>query len=213
MADEEIWKVLTELDTINRFLGGYQVTLKALSELLTPTRSWHILDVGCGGGDNLRVISQWAEKKGLNLKLTGLDINPACLEYAQKMSKRSSLSKDIEWIACDYRDWNQPVDLIVSSLFCHHLDALQFQEFLQWTKNTAGYAFLINDLHRHPLAWSAISILTRILSRSRLVQYDAPLSVARSFTRSELQTAFSEAGLQPQIHWRWAFRYLVMGYV
>ena len=79
ISAEEIWAVLAELDTINRLLGGYQITIDALSQFLAPGRQWHILDVGCGGGDNLRMIAQWAQKKGLDLKLTGLDLNPDCL--------------------------------------------------------------------------------------------------------------------------------------
>lgn len=213
MAASEIWKVLSELDVINLWLGGHQITLQALTELLSPGRHWHLLDVGCGGGDHLRRIAAWGQKQGLNLSLTGLDLNQACLDYARQHTPPSGVGAEIHWVQGDYRDWTQPVDLVISTLFCHHLDPEQFRDFLLWTKATSRYAFVINDLHRHPLAWHSIRLLTRLLSRSKLVRYDAPLSVARAFTRQELQAALSQAGLHPQIHWRWAFRYLVVGYV
>ena len=71
--------------------------------------------------------------------------------------------------------------------------------------------FVINDLHRHPLAYHAIRLLTAAFSNSYLVKHDAPLSVARGFTRTEWQTIFQMAGLADYtIQWQWAFRHLII---
>ena len=82
---------------------------------------------------------------------------------------------------------------------------------LQWMKLHAATGFFINDLQRHPLAYYSIKLLTRLFSRSYLVKHDAPLSVARGFSRAEWEQLFSTAGLQSFIiQWRWAFRYLII---
>ncbi len=213
---EALWQNLRELELINHRLGGYAPTLKGLSALMAGaerSRCWHILDVGCGGGDTLAVIADWAKAKQIRVKLSGVDLLPDCIAYA----KAHQAHHDIAWHACAYEEYGlddtDTPDIIISSLFCHHLDTAQFQHFLRWTKTSARLGFVINDLHRHPLAYYGIGVLTHLLSRSELVKNDAALSVWRGFSRQELRTALAQAGLRAQIHWDWAFRWRVMGLI
>ena len=70
--------------------------------------------------------------------------------------------------------------------------------------------FFINDLHRHPLAYYLIKWLTKLFSKSYLVKYDAPLSVARAFKKKEWEILLKDAGITNYtIQWQWAFRYLI----
>jgi hypothetical protein len=81
---------------------------------------------------------------------------------------------------------------------------------MKWMKETCRIGFLINDLHRHPLAFYSIKLLTQVFSKSYLVKNDAPLSVQRGFTRSEWESIFLAAGINNySIEWRWAFRWLI----
>ncbi len=78
-------------------------------------------------------------------------------------------------------------------------------------RSKARTGFFINDLHRHPLAYYSIRWLTGLFSRSYLVKNDAPLSVRRGFSRSELKSLLEAAGITNySIRWRWAFRWLVI---
>ncbi len=74
----------------------------------------------------------------------------------------------------------------------------------------SALGFFINDLHRNPIAFYAIKILTGIFSSSYLVKNDAPLSVQRGFSKQDWLNIFERAGLSPQISWEWAFRWLVI---
>jgi hypothetical protein len=70
---------------------------------------------------------------------------------------------------------------------------------------------VVNDLHRHWLAYHAIKILTRLFSKSAMVKYDAPLSVLRGFTRGELADILKKAGIvQYTLKWKWAFRWQII---
>ena len=64
-----IEQTLKELEVINRLLGGNQVTTNGL-ELLTKERNDTIViaDLGCGGGDILKLVAKWATKKVRTLK-------------------------------------------------------------------------------------------------------------------------------------------------
>lgn len=206
----DLWRNLEELETINRLLGGHAVTLSGIKELLKQKHpTLRIVDIGCGGGDTLKAIAHWAEKAQKPLQLTGVDLKPDCLSFAQK----SCEGLEIDWICADYRELKGEYDIVLTSLFCHHLDEIQLLEFLTWARQIAQKGILINDLHRHSLAWWGIRLLTQFFSRSYLVKHDAPLSVWRGFARNELEEALAKTGWAAEVKWCWAFRYRVLGYV
>jgi hypothetical protein len=77
--------------------------------------------------------------------------------------------------------------------------------------DNSSLGFFINDLHRHPMAFYSIRILTKLFSNSYLVKNDAPLSVRRGFRKEELEGLLEQAGLRSyEVSWQWAFRFLVV---
>jgi len=75
-------------------------------------------------------------------------------------------------------------------------------------KNQVKTAIIVNDIHRHPLAYYSIKWLTSLFSKSSMVKFDAPLSVLRAFKRNELKSILKKAGVENyQLRWRWAFRW------
>ncbi len=203
---------LKELDRINTLLGGHRATLAGLQAFLTAAngRPLHIAEIGCGGGDNLRVVHRFLKARGIPHTLTGVDLKPECIRYAREAQDPDAV---IDWQCCDYRDtaWTTPPDVIFSSLFCHHFSDAALVEQLQWLQKQARVGFFINDLHRHPVAYHSIRFLTRLFSRSYLVRNDAPVSVQRGFQRAEWLELARRADLRlPVLRWCWAFRYLLI---
>src|SRR5690242_11380897 len=81
---------LRELAFINTYLGGHAVTLNALDQVILKDPStrnaakiWRIADLGSGGGDNLKAIRKWAQHRKIQVELTGIDLNPVMIRYAQ----------------------------------------------------------------------------------------------------------------------------------
>jgi 2-polyprenyl-3-methyl-5-hydroxy-6-metoxy-1,4-benzoquinol methylase len=209
---EDIKRNMQELDFINTKLGGHDITLDGIVELIKNQMMFNsrltVVEIGCGGGDNLRAIRNWAEKIHLPVHLEGIDTNPDCIAYA-KQQKRN---KGIEFITSDYKDvsFEQKPDIIFSSLFCHHFSEEELIYMLRWMRQNSQLGFFINDLHRHWLAYYSIKFLTKLFSRSYLVKNDAPLSVQRGFKRREWDTIFEQAGIHNfNCKWRWAFRWLI----
>lgn len=206
---------LDELAFINRWLGGNEVVTQALTRLWRKgwlnsagQRRLQIADLGCGGGDILREVADWALDKNLNVSLTGVDANPVMIRYAQAKcvlySNIHFLQTDI--FAADFK--RNQYDIIICSLFCHHFTDTQLQVLFTQLKQQARLAIIINDIHRHPVAYYSIKWLTQLFSRSYLVKNDAPLSVLRAFRRSELAALFKWAGIERYyLHWQWAFRW------
>lgn len=205
----DIRRNMQELDFINTWLGGHAITLKGLKKLLpAKNRELYVVEIGCGGGDNLRVIRDWLRTKDVNYRLAGIDINPDCIAFA----KSELRNEGIEFICSDYRlaSFDHTPDIIFSSLFCHHFINDELVNMLQWMKANSRIGFFINDLHRHPLAYYSIKTLTSAFSKSYLVKNDAPLSVRRGFVRKEWKQIFREAGITKfDCRWEWAFRWLI----
>ena len=127
----DIQKNMEELNRINQHLGGHAITLRGVKKLLqhklfqTPIS---ILEIGCGGGDNMRVIKEWAARKHIAVQLTGVDINEACIRFANAQKNNAG----IQFICADYKTVSLQQDVIFSSLFCHHFSDDELVEMLQW---------------------------------------------------------------------------------
>jgi SAM-dependent methyltransferase len=232
---EDIRLNMSELDTINTWLGGHAISIKGIRELILAMdfrsagesgrqhqlshrkgtirgepRRISICEIGCGGGDNLRVLSRRCRRWGISVDAIGIDSNAHCISVAQQKWKEG----EARWIHSDYRDvefGDKKPDIVFSSLFCHHFSDEQLVGMLRWMDKNAGTGWFINDLHRHPLAWNSIRLLTRLFSRSYLVKNDAPLSVLRGFSRREWESILQTADIGAYtLQWKWAFRWLVV---
>jgi SAM-dependent methyltransferase len=212
LASDALRQNLDELEVINTRLGGYSVVTDALARLwprpAAGTAPVRIVDVGSGGGDTLRYVARWARRRGLPVELLGVDANAFMVQYA---AERSQDLPEIRFVQEDIfaaEFTARRPDVIMCSLFCHHFTDAQLIRMLRQWPQQARRAVIVNDLHRHPLAYHSIRWLTRLLGGSYLVQHDAPLSVARAFTRSDWQRLLTAAGISRyELRWRWAFRW------
>jgi 2-polyprenyl-3-methyl-5-hydroxy-6-metoxy-1,4-benzoquinol methylase len=207
----DIKKNMQELDSINRLLGGHAITIRGMDNFLSPRKAEiSICEIGCGGGDNLRAIYTSCVKKNIRIKLTGIDIKQECISFAKEKNKELPAT----WICSDYKlatFSNGIPDVIFTSLFCHHFSREELVIMMRWMKENSRLGFFINDLHRHPLAYYSIKMLTGLFSSSYLVKNDAPLSVARGFKKADWINILQEAGFSDySIEWKWAFRHLIV---
>lgn len=212
---EDLMQTLRELKTINRLLGGNHVTTDGIRTLLKDSRlkEFTIVDVGCGRGDMIRVMYRWTQRRGIHAKFIGLDANPNTVRIAA--SNLKDLPR-IDFEATDVFDVDfqtKKVDIITCTLFTHHFTDEELVMMFRSFKQRAKIGMVINDLHRHPLAYHSIKILTKLFSKSSLVINDAPISVQRGFRKRELDTILQKAGWKNyRISWHWAFRWQVVGF-
>ncbi len=206
----DIRQNMQELNTVNTLLGGHAISIRGLKKLIGNAKTVTICEIGCGGADNMIALERWCSKKKISAAFIGIDIKPECIEFA-----KSQMPGDVTWITSDYRmvSFQEQPDIIFSSLFCHHFSDSELVEQLSWMNRNSRKGFFINDLHRHPLAYWSIKLLTKLFSSSYLVRNDAPLSVARGFRRAEWQSILRQAAIKKySLTWQWAFRHLLICY-
>jgi 2-polyprenyl-3-methyl-5-hydroxy-6-metoxy-1,4-benzoquinol methylase len=209
-SGEVVHQTLRELETINELLGGNYVTIDGLSQLVDyiPTKSMTVADLGCGGGDILKLIRKWGNKKKIQLDLTGIDANPNITAFAAAHTPPSmNISYEaIDIFSDEFR--KRKFDIIIGTLFFHHFTSEQLIGFFSNIKHQITTGIVVNDIHRHWFAFYSIKWLTGSFSKSSMVKFDAPLSVLRAFTRKELKEIMEKAGITDySIRWMWAFRW------
>ncbi|MES2730332.1 MAG: methyltransferase domain-containing protein [Bacteroidota bacterium] len=228
LSGEDLRRNLEELAFINRWLGGNQVTISGLNKLITRHRTrssaikalpissdrLQIADLGCGGGDMLTLMAHWASKQKVEVDFTGIDANAFILAYARRNTASHANITYLQQNIFSDEFRQQTFDVVTGTLFCHHFDTASLIGLLQQLRQQVRLGIVINDIHRHWLAYYSIAWLTRWFSRSYLVKHDAKLSVWRAFRRRELEAIIAAAGFTNfQIRWRWAFRWEVVIFV
>ena len=213
---EVVNQTLKELEIINRLLGGNKLTIRGVAKLLKGRKSkeiYTINDLGCGGGDILKLVADWGRKSKISLHLSGIDANPNIIAYAEKNSRNYP---EIEYKAVNiFSDAFKAMktDIVLATLFMHHFTDDELVHLFQLLGKQAQIGIVINDLHRHSLAYYSIKILTRLFSNSAMVKADAPLSVLRAFHKEELESILDRAGITNYtLRWRWAFRWELIIY-
>ncbi len=202
-------QTLRELDFINKWLGGDQVTLDAVGKLLHEVhndREIVFVDLGCGSGKMLAKILTLKQMENRKVKLIGIDANPNIVAYASQHNKNPNL----EFLAIDiFSDdfAKMQFDIVIGTLFFHHFSNQQLTLFFKQLEKQAKIGIVVNDIHRHPLAYFSIKWLTGLFSKSTMVKSDAPLSVLRAFKKRDWTKILGASGLAYSLKWKWAFRW------
>ncbi|MGA2633665.1 MAG: methyltransferase domain-containing protein [Terracidiphilus sp.] len=195
---DELRAYLRDLERTNRWVMAYRPLLRWLDDFWDGREASEeplcILDVACGYGDGLRKIEQWARARGIAVKLTGLDLNPDVTAIA---AEASSATSKIEWVTEDVFRYvpGQPVHLVISSLFTHHLGEDDIVRFIEWMEQHARLGWLINDLSRAAIPYHLFRAFSKLARLHPFVQQDGPISIARSFVPEDWRTMCAAAGL------------------
>ncbi|MEI9889756.1 MAG: hypothetical protein WDN45_03170 [Caulobacteraceae bacterium] len=197
-VDFETWRAcLVDLAKVNRLTLAYRPTLAFLTRLhdegLWPKdRPAVILDVGSGYADTLREVGKWARARSLDVRLQALDLNP----WSEKAAERAPGSAGIQFITGNLFDHQGGADIVLSSLFTHHLDDAEVVRFLEWQEIHARIGWFVNDLLRHPFSWFGFALLSRLMLWHRFVAHDGPVSIRRAFRPGDWTALLAKAGVR-----------------
>lgn len=200
--------VLCDLARVNTLTLARRPTLNFLSRTIGSRAKFKLLDVGFGDGDMLRAIARWARARGVAAELVGIDLNPRSVAAA-----RAATPPDlaIDYRAGDYADLaGEGWDVVISSLVAHHMTRVELVRFLRFMEREAAAGWLVNDLHRHALAYWGWPLLARLMRWHPIVRHDGRLSIARAYRRAEWPPLLAEAGVEgARVYRQFPFRLCV----
>ncbi len=194
---EDFEEALKDIRWVNQNLGGAQTLVNTIQELARrhPQASYKILDLGTGSADIPIALAHWGRSRKLFLEMTAVDLHPVAVEAGNQLTAGYPEIVVLQGDALNLQYPDQSFDMVVSSMFMHHLTTPEATRLLQEMARLSKIGFVVNDLERHPLAWAGISLVGRIFGMGRVFRHDAPLSVLRGFTLKELQELRQLAGL------------------
>ena len=163
-----------------------------------------VLDVATGGGAIPIALSRRAARRGLNVRVDGCDKSSQAIKFASK----EAAARGVQSRFFVHDALSQPLpgdyDVIMCSLFLHHLDEADAIELLQRMTRAAERLVMVDDLIRSRLGYMLAYLGCRLLSTSRIVHVDGPISVAAAFTTEEALELALKAGLRDATlvrHW------------
>ncbi len=192
---EDFRQCLVDLRQVNRLTLSYRPTLDFLDRLVAgskPKEPLRIVDVGSGGGDMLRRVARWAKHRGVAVALTGIDLNPHAAQAAKEFTSPETA---IVWITGDAFAYAEPVDVVLSSLFTHHLEEAEIVSFLAWSEAVTRRGWFVNDLCREFVPYRLFGLLAQVMRWHRFVRHDGPVSFRRSFREDDWARMVAAAGI------------------
>lgn len=208
-------QALRGLERINRWsrsAGLLWPLVAGLARQVAP-RPLRVLDVATGGGDVPCALWHLADRHGLRLELTACDLSERALDFARRQAERRQVP--IAFVCCNVLSEPLPSgqDVVISSLFLHHLDEGETVRTLRHMAAAAERAVIISDLARGAAGFALAFLGTRLLTRSPVVHVDGPLSVRAAYTPREIRALAEQAGLPGvAVQRRWPSRLLLTWY-
>ena len=210
LQGNELHKLLTDLKNVNILLGGNNITLNGIQQLITKEeahKTIKILDVGCGDGAMLRKIAKWGNIKGYRFELIGIDANPHILKEAKNRSKHYT---NISFKQINVFDENKEfpeIDIALCTLFLHHFSDAAITQLVSKLTTHTKIGIVINDLQRSKLAFVLFKLFRIVFIKTKIAKFDGLVSIARSFKKNELLHMSKFIQGNHNIQWKWAFRY------
>lgn len=207
-------QALRGLARLNRFSGSAEILWPRIAQLAHAQRQGtiRILDIATGSGDIPMRLAAKAHRAGFHhVEFHGCDISPVAVETATHAAAQAQLP--VTFFSHDIlaEPLAQSFDIVICSLFLHHLDQTDALLLLQRMRDATSRLLMVNDLVRSPWNYALVWLTSRMLSRSPVVHFDGPASVRSAFTLAEARTLAEEAGLSGvRVHDRFPCRFLLV---
>lgn len=206
----ELASALAFIRRINRVLGYNRSVIRAiLNETANLKGRVSVLDVGAGSGDLLAELhnsgrvrlppdrgspagSPSRSPPTQTFDLIGLDRHATTIDFGAEFAT----SAGVRFIRGDALALPFPdasIDVVVSTLFLHHLPDEVAMGALREMARVARHTVIVADLLRNRRAYAWISLFTVLASP--MVKHDARASVAHAFTLEEARRLATQAGL------------------
>lgn len=177
-----------QFSLINSLLSNWR---KIYMRILAPNmkespRQYSLLDIGFGGGDIPLLLSEWAEKDGINLHITAIETDKRAFDYVQTLPTNSR----VQFKHCSSSDLvknNEHFDFVISNHLLHHLNEELTSKIFDEAFQLANSMVLFNDIERSDIAYLLFNISSRLLFRNSFISNDGLTSIKRCYTYRELK--------------------------
>ena len=206
-----VGKELRDIARLNAWFGGTRAVVRALETFYDrrgretgngKRETWTLLDIGTGFGDIPRAAARAARRRGITLRLLGLELNRAAARIARGNAPLAAVVADGGTPPLPPRS----VDLVVVSQVLHHLSRAGAVRWIRACDRLARRGVVLADLRRSPVAMAAAWVACLGLGMDRMTRHDAVVSLRRGYTRAQFNAMLEEAGVPAVARCRPGFR-------
>ncbi len=152
------------------------------------SRTWTLLDIGFGGGDIPLELARWAANDGIDLHVTGIEIDARAVEYVRTLERPPQVEFRLA-STTDLLQNGERFDFVLSNHLLHHLTPEEFDGLLREAEQLARRRAVMVDLQRSDIAYAAFGTFTLPFFRGSYIRCDGLASLKRSYTYHELCAA------------------------
>jgi SAM-dependent methyltransferase len=198
-----------DINTVNNLLGGFKFMLQAVKKEVSkyPDQALVIVDAGCGDGEMLRYLEAHLNRE--NISFLGLDFAARSIDKARHKSKGLSRLSFRESDILQINPAELQCDILISSLTMHHFDDEEIVSFLSKFKEITTKCIIINDLHRHRIAFLFFKYISPIFIKHEISKHDGLISIASGFKGRDFKKYAAAIGItNDRWTWKWSFRFI-----
>jgi methyltransferase family protein len=188
---------LRDIARINRTFGGTAAATRRLEAFLVgerPGATFTLLDVGTGCGDMPRALADRASRRGITLRLLGVERHPAAAREAARTGAREILA-DGAWLPLP----DHSVDFVLCAKLLHHLPGAAGIRLLRELDRVARRAVVVAEIRRSWLAAAGLWLVSYPMRFHPATRRDGVISVFRGFAGDELLAACRAAGVDAAV--------------
>lgn len=201
-ADERaVLASLGDIALINRAFGNAGVAARRLAEFWrgdAPGTTLSLLDVGTGLGDIPRAAAALAGRRGITLRLCGVERHAA----AARAARNGHAGLPLQPLIADGGALPFPggaFDLVLCAKLLHHLPGERGTALVRELDRVARRGVVVLDLMRSTVAAAGIWLASYPMRLQAITRHDAVVSVLRGFTATELARACADAGVRADV--------------
>lgn len=179
--------------SINRLIGGwrkiYRRKIRPLAE--NSTNPITILDIGCGGGDILRLLNSYLKKDGIAASFTGIEPDPRAIDFANSQPQPDHI-RFRKTTSTELAKSGDMFDIVLTNHVVHHLDQNELEQICNDADQLSRRLALFSDIERSDIGYGIFRTLAPLFFRDSFIAEDGATSVRRSYTLSELRETLPE---------------------
>ncbi|WP_300437525.1 methyltransferase domain-containing protein [Christiangramia sp.] len=211
LMGNDLRRTLKDLENINAWLGGNQITIDGIKKLISEcpkSKKISIADIGCGNGAMLRKIAKWAESKNYNFELTGIDANAHAVQIATELSENQTNLKFLDYNIFSKIFKEMEFDIILCTLTLHHFKDREIMSLIKQLSQQSRLGVVVNDLQRSSSAYFLFKAFCAVFVHNKIARKDGLISILRGFKKEDIKKFALEIPAENhEISWKWAFRY------
>lgn len=186
---EMLYATYNQFETVNQLIGGWKriYTNHIRPALLTADDNASILDIGCGGGDILRMLNTFCVDDGLNVQFTGIEPDNRAIKYIESQSWPANFTfrnTNSHKLAHQKRTFT----VVISNHLIHHLTAKELDHICADAEMLADEIVIFSDIERSDIGYLGFRTIAPLLFRNSFIVADGIRSIRRSYRKDELQS-------------------------